>query len=191
MSELLTRADYAAIADGLTLPRTAFIDGAFRPAASGATFETRNPATGETLAEVAACGAEEVDFAVAKAREAFEEGRWARLHPAERKRILVHFAKLIERNRHELAVMESLDSGKPIRDCVAIDLPETANCIKWHAEAIDKIYDQSGAGGRRCAGDHRARADRRGRPGAALELSAVDDGLEDRPGLGCRLFGHR
>ncbi len=143
MSELLTREEYAALAEGLSLPRTAFVDGAFRPAQSGASFATVNPATGETLAEVAACSGEDVDFAVAKARDAFEEGRWSRAHPAERKRILLRFAKLIERNRHELAVMESLDSGKPIRDCVEIDIPETINCIRWHAEAIDKIYDQT------------------------------------------------
>ena len=143
MSELMTREDYAALARELILPRTAFIDGAFRPAQSGANFPSANPATGETLAEVAACGAEDVDFAVAKAREAFEDGRWSRAHPAERKRILIRFAKLIERNRHELAVMESLDSGKPIRDCVEIDIPEAINCIRWHAEAIDKIYDQT------------------------------------------------
>ncbi len=143
MSDALTRDECAGIAAGLTLPRTAFIDGAFRPALSGATFPTINPATGKTLAQVSACAAEDVDVAVAKARQAFEDGRWSRRHPAERKRILIHLAKLIERNRHELAVMESLDSGKPIRDCLAIDLPETVNTLKWHAEAIDKLYDQA------------------------------------------------
>ena len=143
MTEMLTRAEYAALTTDLTLASTAFIDGAFRPAKSGATFPSINPATGEALAHVAACGTEDVDFAVAKAREAFEGGCWSRMHPADRKRTLIRFAKLIERNRHELAVMESLDSGKPIRDCVSIDLPETINTIKWHAEAIDKIYDQT------------------------------------------------
>ncbi|MEO1329667.1 MAG: aldehyde dehydrogenase [Pseudomonadota bacterium] len=143
MSELFTRDEYAAIAADLALPRAAFIDGAFRGAGSAGSFATVNPATGAALAEIAACGPEEIDFAVRKAREAFEDGRWSRRHPAERKRTLIHFAKLLERNRHELAVMESLDSGKPIRDCVSIDLPETINTIKWHAEAIDKIYDQT------------------------------------------------
>ena len=147
MSELLTREEYGAVAAGLTLPRTAFIDGSFRKAKSKKTFATINPATGETLAEVAACGAEDVDFAVKKARESFEDGRWSRLHPAERKRTLIKLAKLIERNRVELAVMESLDSGKPIRDCATIDLPETADTIRWHAEAIDKIYDQTAPAG--------------------------------------------
>ncbi len=143
MSDLLTREEYAALAAGLTLPRTAFIDGKFRKTKSKKTFPTINPATGETLAEVSACDEEDVDFAVKKAREAFEDGRWSRLHPAERKRKLIRLAKLIERNRHELAVMESLDSGKPIRDCVTIDVPETVTTIRWHAEAIDKIYEQA------------------------------------------------
>ncbi len=142
MTDLLTREEYKALAAGLTLPTNAFIDGSYRPAASGKTFETVNPATGETLASVAACGAEDVDFAVLKAREAFEDGRWSKLHPAERKDTLIRFAKLITRNRRELAVMESLDSGKTIYDCETVDVPETIHCLKWHAEAIDKIYDQ-------------------------------------------------
>ncbi|WP_370201216.1 aldehyde dehydrogenase [Roseibium sp.] len=142
MTDLLTREEYKALAAGLTLPTNAFIDGSNRPAASGNTFETVNPATGETLASVAACGAEDVDFAVLKAREAFEDGRWSKLHPAERKDTLIRFAKLITRNRRELAVMESLDSGKTIYDCETVDVPETIHCLKWHAEAIDKIYDQ-------------------------------------------------
>lgn len=140
--DLLTRQEYAAIASGLDFPGGAFIDGTFRPAISGATFDTVNPATGETLAQVAACGAADVDFAVQKAREAFDDGRWSRLHPASRKDVLIRLCKLITRNARELAVMESLDSGKTIYDCETVDLPETINCIKWHAEAIDKIYDQ-------------------------------------------------
>ncbi|WP_421856476.1 aldehyde dehydrogenase [Oricola sp.] len=142
MSELLTRDEYAAIADSLILPTAAFVDGAYRPAKSGATFETVNPATGKVLAEVAACGAEDVDFAVTKAREAFDDGRWSKLHPGERKDVLIRLAKLITRNARELAVMESIDAGKPIYDCETVDVPETIHCIKWHAEAIDKIYDQ-------------------------------------------------
>ena len=142
MTDLLTREEYKALAAGLTLPTNSFIDGSYRPAASGKTFETVNPATGETLASVAACGAEDVDFAVLKAREAFEDGRWSKLHPADRKDTLIRFAKLITRNRRELAVMESLDSGKTIYDCETVDVPETIHCLKWHAEAIDKIYDQ-------------------------------------------------
>ncbi|MEZ5534843.1 MAG: aldehyde dehydrogenase [Thiolinea sp.] len=139
---LLTKEEYQAIAGGLNFPSAAFIDGCFRPAASGETFTSVNPATGETLAEIASCGAEDVDFAVLKAREAFNDGRWARLHPAERKDILIRLCKLMTRNARELAVMESLDSGKTIYDCETVDIPESIHCLKWHAEAIDKIYDQ-------------------------------------------------
>ena len=63
--------------------------------------------------------------------------------PAERKRVLIGFAKLIERDRHELAVLESLDSGKPVAECQTIDVHETINTIRWHAELIDKIYDST------------------------------------------------
>ncbi|MEQ9692952.1 aldehyde dehydrogenase [Shimia sp. SDUM112013] len=140
--DLLTREEYQAIAANLTFPSTAFVDGGYRPAASGRTFKTVNPATGETLAEIAACDSQDVDFAVTKAREAFEDGRWSKLHPSDRKDILIRFAKLLTRDARELAVMESIDSGKPVFDCETVDIPETIHCIKWHAEAIDKIYDQ-------------------------------------------------
>ncbi|MEL6205516.1 MAG: aldehyde dehydrogenase, partial [Pseudomonadota bacterium] len=133
---------YRAIAVGLALPNQAFIDGSFRPARTGETFDTVNPATGDLLTKVAACGAQDVDLAVAKARDAFEDGRWSRLAPAERKDVLIRLAKLMTRNARELAVMESLDSGKTIFDCETVDVPETIHCLKWHAEVIDKIYDQ-------------------------------------------------
>ncbi|MFZ1470625.1 MAG: aldehyde dehydrogenase [Paracoccaceae bacterium] len=142
MSDLLTTEEYKSIAAGLDLPSQAFVNGTFRPAAAGATFDTVNPATGKVLAKVAACSAEDVDFAVTKARDAFEDGRWSRLHPAERKAVLIRLAKLMRRNARELAVMESLDSGKTIYDCETVDIPDAINCLTWHAELIDKIYDQ-------------------------------------------------
>ena len=142
MADLLTHEEYKALAAALDLPQNAWIDGAYRPAISGKTFDTVNPATGVVLGTVAACGAADVDFAVAKAREAFEDGRWSRLHPAARKDVLVRLAKLMERNARELAVMESLDSGKTIYDCEGVDIPESIHVIKWHGELIDKIYDQ-------------------------------------------------
>jgi|AntRauTorcE11898_2_1112593.scaffolds.fasta_scaffold03060_3 gamma-glutamyl-gamma-aminobutyraldehyde dehydrogenase len=143
MSELLTREEYAAIAAELSFPTDAFIDGAYRPAQSGRTIETRNPATGELLGNLAACDADDVDLAVRRAREAFERGDWSRMHPGERKRVMIRLGKLMQRNRRELAVLESLDSGKPIRDCADVDVPETIQCLIWHAEAIDKLYDET------------------------------------------------
>lgn len=143
MNDLLTAAEYAAIAKTISFPENAFINGSFRPASSGKTFETFNPATGEVLTKVAACDAADVDFAAAKAKEAFDDGRWHLQSPADRKAVLLGFAKLLEQNRHELAVLESLDSGKPIRECQTVDVPDTIHTIRWHAELIDKIYDNT------------------------------------------------
>ncbi len=139
---LLTKDEYESIAAHLDLPTGAFIDGGYRPAISGQVFETVDPATGAVLTSIAACGVEDVDFAVEKAREAFDDGRWSKMHPSDRKDVLIRLCKLITRNARELAVMESIDSGKTIYDCETVDVPETIHCLKWHAEAIDKIYDQ-------------------------------------------------
>ncbi len=143
MSDLLTLNEYQSIASELNLPCNAFIDGKFCAAKGEQRFPTVNPATDETLADIAACESVDVDHAVAKAREAFDDGRWRKLHPSERKQVLIRLAKLIKRNRRELAVMESIESGKPIHDVELVDLPETINCLTWHAEAVDKIYDQT------------------------------------------------
>jgi len=134
--------DYKAIAANLIFPDKVLIDGVFQDAAGGETFDTLNPANGDVLAKVPACGAADVEAAVASARRAFESGSWSGLHPSARKAILLKLADLIDENTTELAVMEALDAGKPITDCVEIDIPETASCIRWHAEAQDKLYDQ-------------------------------------------------
>lgn len=140
--DLLTTEEYRAIARDLTLPTGAWIDGGYRPAISGAVFDTVNPATGDRLAQVADCGADDVDLAVMRARAAFDDGRWSRLHPSARKDVLIRLCKVMTRQRRELAVLESLDSGKTIYDCETVDVVETIHCLKWHAELIDKIYDQ-------------------------------------------------
>ena len=147
MSGLLTHEEYKAIEQSLDFPTNAFINGQFQSSKSGNTFETTNPATGKVIANIAACNSEDVDHAVTKAREAFDQGHWSKLHPSLRKEGLIKLSKLIKRNIHELAVMESVDSGKPIRDCETIDLPETIACLLWHAEAVDKIYDQTAPAG--------------------------------------------
>lgn len=142
MSDVLSLDEYTAIAASLTPPSEAFINGGFRKG-RGEAMAVTNPATGETITSIHQCTSDDVDDAVLEARKAFNEGSWSRLHPAERKDVLIRLCKLITRNRHELAVMEAIDSGKPIRDCAEIDIPETIHTIKWHAEAIDKIYDQT------------------------------------------------
>jgi len=124
-----------------TLRADAFIDGAFRPAASGARFATDNPATGRQIAEVAAGDADDIDVAVKAARRAFDAGVWSRRAPAERKGVLLAFADLIDANLEELAQLEALDAGKPITDCRDVDIPETARTFRWYAEALDKVFD--------------------------------------------------
>ncbi|HYH93097.1 MAG TPA: aldehyde dehydrogenase family protein, partial [Candidatus Saccharimonadales bacterium] len=118
-----------------------FIDGRFVDAAEGGRFTTENPATGQPLAQVARGDAGDVDIAVRAAREAVEHGPWSTMAPAERKWVLLRVADAIDANTEELAITESLDTGKPIADCRAIDIPDTAATIRWHAEAIDKLND--------------------------------------------------
>ncbi|PKH22211.1 aldehyde dehydrogenase [Enterobacterales bacterium CwR94] len=139
----MTQPDFAALARALTFPNQAFINGTWSPAASGKTLATQNPATGETLTHLAACDSLDVDRAVASARQAFERGDWRAQSPAARKAVLLTLAQLMEQHSEQLALMESLDSGKPIGECLAVDIPETVHVLRWHAEAIDKVFDQS------------------------------------------------
>lgn len=143
MTGLLSGAEYAAIARELKFPTQSFVNGEPYASVSGNTFTTTNPATNDVLAEITACNAQDVDFAVANAKAAFEDGRWHKLSPGERKKVLLRFADLLEQNSHELSVLESLDSGKPVRECQLTDVPETIHMIRWHAELIDKIYDST------------------------------------------------
>ena len=126
----------------LSIRSQAFVDGAYVDAMSGETFDCVNPATGRTIASVAACDADDVDRAVRGARAAFESGVWSRIAPKKRKRVLVRFAELIREHRDELALLETLDMGKPIRDSRAVDVPLAAECIAYYGEAIDKVYDE-------------------------------------------------
>ncbi len=118
----------------------AFIDGSFCDASSGEQFISINPATGKTLAEVTSCDKVDVDRAVAAARRAFEDGRWSRQSPEQRKEALLGFAQLLEDNAEEIALLDALDAGKPITDCRTIDVPETVKCFRWYAEASDKVF---------------------------------------------------
>jgi len=134
--------DWRELARTLT-PRTqAFIDGKYRPAVSGATFDCINPADGRVIAQVASCEAADIELAVASARKSFEAGGWSRRAPAARKKVLLRFAELIRKHREELALTETMDMGKPISDSMKIDIPAAANSIAWYAEAVDKVYDE-------------------------------------------------
>ena len=142
MAEMLSADDWKREATRLAIRTQAFIDGKYVAAASGETFDCVNPATGEAIAKFAACDKEDVDRAVIAARRAFESGSWSRMAPAGRKKRLQKLAELMLKHAGELALLETLDMGKPIRDSSTIDVPAAANCIAWNGEAIDKLYDQ-------------------------------------------------
>ena len=115
------------VEDFIGAPRPLFIGGQWTEAASGKTFETPNPATGETLAWVAEGDAEDIDRAVRAARAAFEDGPWGRLTPSERGRIIWRIGDLILEHADELAQLESLDNGKPFAMARAADIPLAAD----------------------------------------------------------------
>jgi acyl-CoA reductase-like NAD-dependent aldehyde dehydrogenase len=142
MHDTPTTQDWHARAAALNIEGEAFIDGRYVPAASGATFDDVSPIDGRVIARVASTDREDADRAVAAARRAFESGAWSRESPRKRKRVLQRFAELILEHRDELALLETIDMGKPIGDSLAVDIPATARCITWYAEAIDKVYDE-------------------------------------------------
>jgi gamma-glutamyl-gamma-aminobutyraldehyde dehydrogenase len=140
MNLKLERKAIRAAAAKLRFVTRAFIDGKFVSALSGRTFPTENPATGRPLAHIAACEAPDVDRAVQAARRAFASGEWSRRKPADRKRLLLAFADRLEAHAGELALLDTLEAGKPITDCATLDIPDAIACIRWHAEATDKLY---------------------------------------------------
>ena len=142
MSKPHSREQWQARAAALEIRRQAFIDGRFVDAASGKTFDCVSPADGKVLVAVAECEAEDVNRAVAAARRAFERGDWADRSPAQRKRALIKFAQLIDAHGEELALLESLDMGKPVGDALKVDVAASVRCMNWTGEAIDKVYDE-------------------------------------------------
>jgi len=137
-----TVTDWKSQADQLTIEGRAFINGRFVDALSGQTRPTFNPSTGRELAGVALCGSEDAELAVKGARATFESGVWSRMAPMDRKMVLVRWAELIEQHADELALLETLDVGKPISDTTNVDVPATVRTIRWSGEAIDKVYDE-------------------------------------------------
>lgn len=134
--------DWHARAAALTIDGRALINGQRVDAADGSTFECLSPVDGRKLTDVARCKAADIEQAVVAAREAFEDRRWAGLSPRERKTTLIRFADLVLANREELALLETLDMGKPISASMSTDVPGTANTLRWYGEAIDKVYDE-------------------------------------------------
>ncbi len=120
----------------------AFIGGKLVPARDGRVFEKKSPIDGRVLASVARCSERDVDDAVAAARAAFEAGGWRRTEPKDRKRVLLRFADLIRKDLEHLALLETLDVGKPISNSVEVDVPKAADTIAYYAEFADKLLDE-------------------------------------------------
>jgi 4-guanidinobutyraldehyde dehydrogenase / NAD-dependent aldehyde dehydrogenase len=134
--------DWHERAQALQIDGRAFIGGERRWARSGQQFENFSPIDGRSLGMVARCDGMDADAAVAAARAAFEDRRWAGQAPAARKRTMLRFAELVLANKAELALLETLDMGKPIQYSQSVDVAACANTLRWYGEAIDKVYDQ-------------------------------------------------
>ena len=126
----------------LDLPKHALIDGNEVAARSGRTFDNFSSRDGTRINAIAACDAGDIDHAVKSARAAFEDGRWSRQSPRARKKVLHKLADLMQAHAENLALLESLDTGKPIRDARGFDIPASINSVRYYAEAIDKIYGE-------------------------------------------------
>jgi acyl-CoA reductase-like NAD-dependent aldehyde dehydrogenase len=134
--------DWTARAAELRIDGRIVIDGQRRAAASGASFDDISPINGRVLGSVARGDKADIDAAVASARAAFDDARWAGQPPAVRKKLMQRWAEKILAAREELALLETLDMGKPIQYSLSVDVPSCARCIAWYAEAVDKIYDE-------------------------------------------------
>ncbi|WP_128001036.1 aldehyde dehydrogenase [Piscinibacter defluvii] len=134
--------DWHAAARAVKIDGRAVIGGQRVAAANGAAFVKTSPIDGRVLGEIARGGAADIDAAVAASRAAFADGRWAGKAPAARKKTLQRFAEKILSAKDELAVLETLDMGKPVQYSLAVDVAAAARTIAWYAEAVDKVYDE-------------------------------------------------
>ncbi|MGV8959434.1 MAG: aldehyde dehydrogenase [Stenotrophomonas sp.] len=142
MNATRTREDWQQLADSLELRTRAFIGGRYVDAVSGATFDCISPIDGRVLGQVADGAHADIDHAVAAARRSFDAGHWSQAKPVHRKKTLLKLAQLVEQHADELAVLESLDMGKPVREARSVDIAAVIRCLSWTAEALDKVYGE-------------------------------------------------
>ncbi len=135
---------YKLIADKLKFEGKAYINGKYVDAINGEKFETINPATSETLCSVAKCNNKDVDLAVKVSRNAFESGIWSRSTPEHRKEVLIKFAKLLSEQGEENSVLECVDTGKLITDCINEVANDAPMHFQWYGELIDKVFGKVG-----------------------------------------------
>lgn len=135
----LTHEQWVEVSQALNIQTELFIDGKYVPSQSGERFDSVNPATGEVIASMACGNKDDINLAVASSKAAWEDGRWRHMPPRDRIAVLQRFADLVDAHAGELALLETLDMGKPITDALTIDLPEVSSSIRFFAECIDKV----------------------------------------------------
>ena len=140
----MTTTDYKLIAKKLKFEGRAFINGKYVDAIDGKKFENINPATGETLCSVAKCNHKDVDLAVKVSRKAFESAIWSRTTPEHRKEVLLKFAELLRKHGDENSVLECVDTGKLIADCINEVANDAPMHFQWYGELIDKVFGKVG-----------------------------------------------
>jgi gamma-glutamyl-gamma-aminobutyraldehyde dehydrogenase len=138
----LTPTDWIEVAKTLKIDGRALIDGRRCAAQTGITFDKHSPIDDRLLSPIARGSTADIDQAVKSARQTFEQGHWAKQPPQKRKKVLQKFSELILQTQDELALLETLDMGKPIQDSRSVDVVSSSRCIAWYAEAIDKIYGE-------------------------------------------------
>ena len=129
------------VQSNLDYPSQLFINGKYQKSISEICFENISPIDGRIVNKVYLAQQDDVNLAVSKARESFNKGYWSNLPPGQRKKILLKFASLLEKNRLELALLDTIDMGKTINDTYNADLPTSIDNIEWYAEIIDKLFD--------------------------------------------------
>ncbi|MEY4796495.1 MAG: hypothetical protein RLZZ105_921 [Actinomycetota bacterium] len=139
MTDLLSREEWTKRASQKVARTQLFINGKFVDAASGKTFESINPRDNSIAAVVAEGDKEDIDRAVVAARKSFTAGVWSEMAPVQRKNIMLRWVQLMRENINELALLETMDVGKPIGDSVNVDIESAANNLQWFAETIDEL----------------------------------------------------
>ena len=137
-----TYEEWKVLAKKIDFPNTAYINGRKVDAFSGDTFDCISPLDGRVLTKVASCDKADIDIAVKCARDSFNRGDWSEASPQHRKKILLIFADLIHDNADELALLDTLDMGKPVKLSRGDDLPSVVNSVRWYAESLDKVYGE-------------------------------------------------
>ena len=125
----------------LKFPSELFINGNYHKSISENFFDNISPIDGKIINQISFAQQEDIDKAVSSAKEVFQKGYWSNLPPGQRKKILLKFAELLERDRLELSLLVTIDVGKTINDTYNADLPTSIDNIEWYAEIIDKLFD--------------------------------------------------